>query len=312
MGSLITACTPYNEVVSEPAVSPAWAEVTAVQFDDGPRTTAKHGFAGNLELPHAEAGDFMHFYTPVVVAPTGVYAGGKILLRLDDGHLPGDVTFTFNDGRIKSLDLALDALFGDTYRMHRAAIFADRRLRFATFWPIFRTIEAAAEGWGSEIAVQRAEDPDGTTQIGLGVYSVTRWDEKERYAGSGAEIPDDPLTQIQLAVVLGPQLIEVGRLLASGEVQPLETINVADGLAPVLQLAERLYTTRDPNAYGTAVALVWAHDDAPLEQVLELVAAFLGPKCRPRERHREGSACWFDVGMKGTRASLAGLRLDSW
>src|SRR5262245_38767414 len=89
-GSLVTACAPHVEPGGDVA-APGWAEVTAVQRDGEARTLAQHDFAGNLELPDGEGGEFLHFYTPVVVARTGVYAGGRQVLRLDDGRLPADV-----------------------------------------------------------------------------------------------------------------------------------------------------------------------------------------------------------------------------
>ncbi len=311
-GALVLGCAPHAEPGEQPA--PAWAEVTAVQVDELARTTARHDFAGNLELPRGEVGSFFRFYTPVVVARTGVYAGGKRLVRLEDGELPSDVVIA--DSKIASLRDQLEPLVAGRGRTHRIAVFADRRLRFANFWPVYRTIEHACDGWGARIVMRRAEDPAGTTQTGLSIYSTTDWDGKERYSGDGAPISKEPLTQVQLAVVVGPQQIEVGRLLESGEVLPLETIAAADDLAALARLAERLYRGRDPNAYGAAAALVWAHDDVPLERVLDVLMQLRGPKCTPAEQEAHetvgSTGCWFDISVKGRRGELAGLKLERW
>src|SRR5262245_5398840 len=120
VGSLVTACAAHvepDDAAGGDVVSPGWAEVTAVQEDGAPRTLAKHDFAGNVELPDGEGGKFLHFYTPVVVARTGVYAGGKRLLRLDDGRLPGDVRIV--DSEIRSLRVALEPLVAERGRTHR-------------------------------------------------------------------------------------------------------------------------------------------------------------------------------------------------
>ncbi len=307
------ACAPHTEA-GDPAVhlAPAWAEVTPVR-DDGQRPAlARHAFAGALELPDSEAGESLDFYTGVALAPAGLYLRGKEFMRFDDGRLPADAEIV--DGHLVDLLRRLELEFAaDGWKLRRVGLFADRRVRFATFWPVYRTLEHALQVMAVKIAVHRLDDPQGTTRAGLHLSDAHDWDGSMRLAGNGAAIPDDPLSALQLAVVIGPEQIEVGRIHPTGVVQPLELIPNADGLAPLARLAERLYTTRDPNAYGKVGALLYAHDEAPVERVVAVASSLMGPTCGPAEHAAETSpACWFTVRLEGRRASLDRMKLDRW
>ncbi|MBL9102293.1 MAG: hypothetical protein JNL82_15110 [Myxococcales bacterium] len=304
------ACAPHREPGEAPA--PAWAEVTAVREEGQRRAVGKHDFAGHLELPDGEAGEHLDFHTAAVLTREALYVRGEPHLRLTDGWLPADSEIV--DDRVVGLLRALEAEFaGDGWSRRRVALFADRRVRFSTFWPIYRSIERALQVMAVKLVVHRADDPPNTSSVGLSLSDSHDWDGSMRLSGSGAAAPDDPLSAVQLAVAIGPAQLEVGRIAPDGRVHLLEVIPNQDGLAPLGRLAERLYNGRDPDAYGEVGALIYAHDDATIERLVGVATHLMGPQCGPAEHAAEASPrCWFKVRVEGRRAGLDGLKLDRW
>lgn len=64
----------------------------------------------------------------------------------------------------------------------------------------------------------------------------------------------------------------------------------------------RRVSTRDRNACGEVSALIYAHNDAPLERVVGVATYLMDPRCGPNENQTESSlACWFTVGTRSAR-----------
>lgn len=316
-GLLVGACTASGVGEPQPAAAadepvPAWARVVVEEQADA-RTIARHELEGHVDMPATSAAEPLRIVTPVIVASTGVYAGGERVMRLHDGRLPPDVT-PQGDG-IRELKDALAPQFaGKGWAARRIGLFADRHLRFSTLWPVFRTVEEAAEVAGLQIVVRHPEDPPGAALHSLQPMTEgTLWDGSVR-GGRGSMGEWEELSQTQIVVALGATHFEVGRLMNDGTVRPMATFSRAEGVTELARLAERLWKERDPNAYGTFAALLWADDDLTLGQIVDAMTSLTGPKCTPAERATATSPnCWFvDIALKGRRSTLHGLKLERW
>lgn len=318
-GLLVAACTANGVSEAQPAAAdaadgpvPAWTRVR-VEEEADLRTIARHELAGHVDLPATPAAEPLRIVTPVVVALTGVYAGGELLMRLRDGGLPPDVT-PQGDVVLALKEAFAPQFVGKGWSASRIGLFADRRLRFSTLWPVLRTVEAAGQVAGLQIVVQHPDDKPGAALHSLHPWTDgTLWDGSVRGSTRG-EIDWTELSQMQIALAIGATQFEVGRLMNDGTVRPMATFPRADGVTELARLAEKLAKERDPNAYGTFAALIWADDDVTLGQLVDAMTSLTGPRCTPAERATHTSAnCWFvDIALKGRRSTLHGLKLDRW
>ncbi len=320
VGLLVGACTANGVSEPQPAGEdaadepvPAWARVNVEEQADA-RTIARHELEGHVAMPATPAAEPLRIVTPVVVALTGVYAGGELLMRLHDGKLPPDVT-PQGDVILALKDALTPQFTGKGWSARRIGLFADRRLRFSTLWPVFRTVEAAGQVSGLQIIVQHPEDPPGAALHSMHPWTDgTLWDGSVRGGSRGGIGEWEELSQMQIVLALGATQFEVGRLMNDGTFQPMTTFPRAEGVTELARLAERLSKERNPKAYGTFAALIWADDDLTLGQIVDVMTSLTGPKCTPAERATSTSPnCWFvDIALKGRRSTLHGLKLDRW